>query len=105
MLNILGKRYYINVDEIIKICRADYGTEDFNENKKSAKGENGETLLELNVFKFEVFKACIERILYEDEEIDEKLGVFAAEDFTSVSFKIAFNTLLKYNILIEDYNE
>jgi hypothetical protein len=57
--------------------------------------------LELNVFKFEVFKACIERILGEYEETDDNLGAFV-ENNTSPSFKIAFNTLLKYEILKEE---
>jgi hypothetical protein len=101
MLDILGKKYYINVDEIIKICRSDYGTDGFDEKKKPSSTE---PLLELNIFKFEVFKACVERILNEYEEVDEKLGAFAAEESTSISFKVAYNTLLKYNILIEDDN-
>jgi len=100
MLEILGKYYYIDVDEIIKICRADYGLEGFDEKKKS-KGQNGESVLELNVFKFEVFKSCVERILSEYEEVDEKMGLLGAED-SNISFKLAYNTLLKYNILIED---
>jgi hypothetical protein len=64
-------------------------------------GKDGETILELNVFKFECFKACVERLLNEVEEVDDKLGAFA-EKSTSISFKLAYNTLLKYKILIED---
>lgn len=60
-------------------------------------------VLELNIFKFEVLKTCLERTLNEYEDVDEKLGVFA-ESSTSPSFKIAFNTLLKYEILKEDDN-
>jgi hypothetical protein len=58
-------------------------------------------LLELNVFKYEIFKSCIERILSEYEDVDEKLGVLGMES-SNISFKLAYNTLLKYNILIED---
>jgi hypothetical protein len=106
MLNIFGKDYYINIDEIIKKCRPDYGTENFKNKQSLTSSEdgNGEPVLELNVFKFEVFKACIERILNEYEEVDENLGILA-ENNTSVSFKMAFNTLLKYEILTEDDNE
>jgi hypothetical protein len=53
------------------------------------------------VFKFEVLKACLERTFNEYEEIDEKMGAYAEKDL-SPSFKIAFNTLLKYDILKED---
>jgi hypothetical protein len=44
---------------------------------------------------------CLERILGEIDEVDEGLGKFGQEG-TSVSFKIAFNTLIKNQILIED---
>ena len=105
MLEIFGKEYYIDVDEIIRKCRPDNKeeNEEYNESSdiKASIGQNGETILELNVFKFEVLKACVERTLNELAEPDSDLGVFGQND-TSVSFKIAFNTLLKYNILIED---
>jgi hypothetical protein len=47
---------------------------------------------------------CLERVLGEYEEVDEEMGVFAQKN-TSTSFKIAFNTLIKYKILIEELNE
>lgn len=100
----MGKYYYLDVDEIIKLCRADYGTEGFDEKEKLKTGEQGESVLELNVFKFELFKACIDRVLNEYEEIDEQMGPFAGSQ-SALSFKIAINTLLKYNLLIEDNNE
>lgn len=105
MLEIFGKHYFIDVDEVIKICRADYGTEGFDEKKQLRTGTDGEILLELNVFKFEIIKACVERVLTEYEEIDEKLGAFGAEESTSISFKMAYNTLIKYNIIVEEDNE
>jgi hypothetical protein len=47
---------------------------------------------------------CLDRVLGEIDEVDESLGKFAQEG-TSVSFKIAFNTLIKNQILIEDEDE
>jgi hypothetical protein len=47
---------------------------------------------------------CIERVLNEFEDSDEEMGLFAQKE-TTVSFRIAFNTLLKNNILIEEENE
>jgi hypothetical protein len=47
---------------------------------------------------------CLDRVLGEIDEVDEELGKFAQEG-TSVSFKIAFNTLIKNQILIEDEDE
>ena len=47
---------------------------------------------------------CLDRVLGEIDEVDDELGAFAKEG-TSVSFKIAFNTLIKNKILIEDEDE
>jgi hypothetical protein len=47
---------------------------------------------------------CLDRVLGEIDEVDEGLGKFAQEG-TSVSFRIAFNTLIKNQILIEDEDE
>lgn len=114
MFNVFGKTYYIDVDEVIKKCRPDYGTKNFDEAPKlkpkkktedNKEDEGVEAVLELNVFKFEIFKACIERMLNEYEQPDEELGTFGIEKNTTPSFKVAFNTLLKYEILIEDDNE
>ena len=44
---------------------------------------------------------CLDRVLGEFEEPDENLGVFTEKN-TSISFKIAFNTLIKNQILIEE---
>jgi hypothetical protein len=44
---------------------------------------------------------CLERVLSEYQEVDEKMGPFAQNEL-SISFKIAFNTLIKYQILIEE---
>jgi hypothetical protein len=47
---------------------------------------------------------CLERILGEVDEVDEGMGAFA-QNSTTTSFKLAFNTLIKYKILIEELNE
>lgn len=44
---------------------------------------------------------CLDRVLNDIEDVDEELGAFAQND-TSISFKIAFNTLIKNDILVED---
>jgi hypothetical protein len=106
MLEIFGKNYYIDVDQIIETCRPTYPSKEIkpkkNTNNKPGSEEQGG--LELNVFKFEILKACLERTFNEYEDVDEKLGAFA-ENSASPSFKIAFNTLLKYDILKEDDND
>lgn len=42
----------------------------------------------------------MERLLNEYEDVDEEMGQFSQKD-TSISFRLAFNTLLKNNIIIE----
>jgi actin-like ATPase involved in cell morphogenesis len=49
----------------------------------------------------EMIKMAIDRILGEIDEVDEEMGVFAQKN-TSVSFRLAFNTLIKYGIIIEE---
>jgi hypothetical protein len=51
-----------------------------------------------------MIKMCVERVLSEYEEDDESMGVFGKEK-TPMSFKIAFNTLIKYGIIIEEDDE
>ena len=113
MLEIFGTNYYIDVDTIIETCRPNYPTEEITSEPPPEKSEvlteAGDAPVpeassnsgELNIFKFEVLKACVERVLGEYEETDENLGAFAQKS-ASPSFKIAFNTLLKYEILKEE---
>ena len=94
MVELFGKRYYIDIDGISKKCQ----TGDVH------KDEEGVETLEINIFKYEIIKVCLERVLNEYEEVDEELGPLAEEGL-SISFKIAFNTLIKYEILIEEDDE
>ena len=90
MVEIFGKSYYLDIDSITKKCQTG----------NTIKDEDGETL-EINIFKYEMIKMCIERVLNEFQEVDEELGAFARND-TTLSFRIAYNTLIKNEILIED---
>jgi hypothetical protein len=94
MVELFGKRYYIDVDGITKKCQTG----------DTLKNEDGTEGLEINIFKYEIIKVCLERVLNEYEEVDEELGPLAEEGL-SISFKIAFNTLIKYEILIEEDDE
>lgn len=95
MVELFGKAYYIDIDGITDKCRTNATVVDETEDDDSTQ---------INIFKYEIIKMCLERILGEYEEVDEEMGVFAQKN-TSTSFKIAFNTLIKYKILIEDLNE
>ena len=95
MLEIFGKNYYIDIDGISKKCQTG----------GQIQNEDGTTTLEINIFKYEILKSCVERILNEYVENDEELGEFGSNGL-SISFKIAYNTLIKYEILIaEDEQE
>jgi hypothetical protein len=90
MVELFGKPYYINIDGITEKCRTG----------NTIKDEEGESL-EINIFKYEIIKMCLDRILNDYEDVDEEMGVFGSNN-VNVSLKIAFNTLIKYGILIED---
>jgi len=91
MLEVLGKYYYIDVDKIIEKCRPVYEKEE----------EIDERQLELNVFKFECYKSCVERVLSEYQDEEDGVSAFTNKS-SSPSFGIAFNTLYKNEILKED---
>ena len=48
-------------------------------------------------------KMCIDTVLTESVPDDPGMGLFSQE--ISIPFKIAFNTLIKYGILIESEDE
>lgn len=91
MVELFGKAYYIDLDGITDKCRTG----------NKIKTEEDEDTLEINIFKYEIIKMCLDRVLSEYEEVDDELGAFG-KNTSSSSFKIAFNTLIKYEILIED---
>ena len=94
MVEVFGKYYYIDLDTVTEVCRTG----------NTIKDEDGGESLEINIFKYEVIKMCLERDLNEFDESDEEMGLFAQKD-TTISFRLAFNTLVKNNILIEEENE
>jgi hypothetical protein len=94
MVELFGKAYYIDIDGITDKCRTN----------PTVVEEEDDDSTQINIFKYEIIKMCLERVLGEYEEVDEDMGVFAQKN-TSTSFKIAFNTLIKYKILIEELNE
>lgn len=91
MVEIFGKNYYINIDAVSEKCRTG----------NMIKNEDGSETFEINIFQYEIIKMCLDRILNDIEDVDEELGAFGQTD-TSISFKIAFNTLIKNQILLED---
>jgi hypothetical protein len=96
MVEIYGKYYYVDLDAVTDRCRI--------ESIKEKEEDEDEGSGSLNIFKYEIVKMCLERILNEYDEQDDDSDIFGARK-ASQSFKIAFNTLIKYQILIEELNE
>ena len=55
MVEIYGKEYYIDIDGITEKCRTG----------NQIKDEEGQDVTEVNIFKYEVIKMCLDRILGE----------------------------------------
>jgi len=62
------------------------------------EGEEESTGQRFSIIKFEIVKTMIEVVLTEREEFDESLGSYQATK-TSIPFRLAFNTLLRHNII------
>lgn len=86
MLEVLGELYYIDLDSVSNTI--DMSDDNF----------SGETEQTINLVSFEVIKMMLEIIMTEREEVDNNLGVHNMKDL-SIPFRIAFNTLLKHQIL------
>ena len=91
MVEIFGKYYFIDLDAITEACKTG----------SKIKDDEGNETFEINIFKYELLKLCVERLLNEyDQEGD---GIEAIiQNNISISFRFAYNTLLKNNIIIED---
>ena len=102
MLEIFGKNYYIDIDGITNKCRTNTRIKDLTlKNEDEIDEDEDEGSIEVNIFKYEIIKMCLDRVLNDFEEVDEEMGVFGANE-TSTSFKMAFNTLIKTEIIKED---
>jgi hypothetical protein len=91
MVEIFGKYYFIDIDAVTESCRTSTRIKEDGENEP----------VEINIFKYELLKICVERLLNEYDPSEDEIDEFIQKD-VSISFKIAFNTLIKNNTLIED---
>lgn len=111
MINAFGKNYYIDLDAVINKCRIEKKEPQKLTKKSSKKQTLGDDFLleeddeqQINIFKYEMLKMCIQRIFDEFENPENDMGVFGSKT-SAISFTTAFNTLIKYNILIENDDE
>jgi hypothetical protein len=92
MGNYFGKNYYIDFDRIIEEC----------EIKKNEEGEG----LEINVFKYEIIKMCLQRIIEDGYDDDDNGGIGSFSlNSQSISFRMALHTLIKNKIILEYEDE
>ena len=78
------------MDKIIEVCRPI-------EQPEPVEGE--ERQVELNVFKFDCYKVCLDRVLAEYQDDDDQDVAAFTNKVTNPGFAIAFNTLEKNEIL------
>lgn len=58
--------------------------------------------VQIDISKWEILKLMLEVIMTNQNDVDDKLGMTGLNNGTSIPFKIAFNTLLRYDILKEE---
>lgn len=94
MIEVLGRTYYLDLNELERFVELP------DEEPKEVKeeGEEESTGQRFSIIKFEIVKTMIEVVLTEREEFDESLGSYQATK-TSIPFRLAFNTLLRHNII------
>jgi hypothetical protein len=92
MGKMFENNYYIDVDGIIEKCKTGGMLQD----------EEGKDIIEINVFKYELIKMLLDRVLNDfEDEMDDEIDIFSKNQSSSKSFNLAFNTLIQYGIIIE----
>jgi len=91
MIEIFGEMYYLDLtalDDLVEIKK----------DSKPEGDEEGDEGQQFSLIKYDILKIMIEVVMSEREEMDNNLGVIKTSEL-SLPFKMAFNTLLKYNII------
>jgi len=90
MFTIYGKNYYIDIESITDLCAIQNNNEDENLDEFTPTTS-------VDIFKYDIVKICIDRIMNPTENDLESSGLFSEPSFT-----LSFNTLLKYKIIKEE---
>jgi hypothetical protein len=101
LLEIGGKELYFDIDRLSDVVKIESKITP-NQPLTDSEGEEimDESLLQIDITKYEMYREMISTILNYNEEIDDKLG-FVGLNKTNVPFKIAYNTLLMKGIIKE----
>jgi hypothetical protein len=92
-VELYKKNYYVDVDAMIDKCRTG----------KTIEDEKGDEVMEINVFKYELLKMMLDRVINEiDDMEDDDVLSSLKQSPGSLSFNIAFNTLIQYGIINEE---
>jgi hypothetical protein len=89
MFKIFGDEWYLDLNYLDTKLRLDFDPK----NQKDDE-EQGQTI---NVVSYEVYKFLIEVLMTEKDDVDEAMGIRGSD--VPIPFKLAFNTLVKDNIL------
>lgn len=110
MVTMFNKTYYIDLDRVMTACyvvntpQEEYLEEEEDIEEEEEEEEDNEEYeetdtMQINVFKYEMIKMCIERVFNDfDSNEDNMIPTFSKE---SQSYKLAFATLIKNKILVE----
>lgn len=91
MFKVLGEEYYLDIDEMVSRCRL--------ESKKGSEVDSeNEDVNMIDVFKFDIYKACLDRVISEYEDDDGDITAFT-NITRNPGFGISFNTLLNDKII------
>jgi len=112
MLKIGNTQYYIDLDALADYVTSKNNDETYSESETYIEISDDNTYTpksqrimtkprpkELELSKFEVIRDMLEIIYSYNEDLDDSLGTERALNKTTISFKIAFNTLQYYGIL------
>lgn len=126
-----GNAYYINLDAILDAIKIDNIVINLpvetpqplveSKSKSSRKSKNIEAEpppaasqeqiefsvdqnngIQVDISKWEILRMMIDSIMSSNTDVDDKLGMAGLNNNSPIPFKIAFNTLLKYDILQEE---
>jgi hypothetical protein len=114
MLDFGGSVYYLNVNKFTDLIKMDHpnGNEIIETTTKEIKDAEGVTItsevltvkrerdMYIQQTMYELLREMIDIVLNETDEMDEELGSERALDKMSISYKMAFNTLIHYKILV-----
>lgn len=115
MLDFGGSVYHLDVERFTTIIKMEHpnGNEIIETSTKEIKDDKDKTItsevvttkrerdMYIQQTMYELLREMIDIVLNDADEMDEELGSERALDKMSISYKIAFNTLIHYGILVE----